>query len=142
MVAATIAHLSTVVAAMVQLQRLTGCRPGEICAMKIGEVNRDGATWNFIPASHKTQHHGHRRIVFIGPKGQSVLRPFVMNLDHQAYVFNPAHAVAEMRQRRSDLRKTPMSCGNRRGSNVARRPKRIAGNQYDVAAYRRAVARA
>jgi hypothetical protein len=59
-----------------------------------------------------------------------------------AYVFNPADAVAEMRQRRSDVRKTPTSCGNICGSNVKQGPKRKLHGQYNVAAYRRAIARA
>jgi integrase len=139
---ATMPHLSSVIAAMVQFQRLTGCRLGEVCAMRIADVDRGGAIWSYIPSSHKTHHHGHRRIIFVGPKAQSVLQPCLMKLDPNAYIFNPAEAVAEMRQRRSDARKTPISCGNIRGTNVKRRPKRKPHSQYNVAAYRRAIARA
>jgi integrase len=39
-------------------------------------------------------------------------------------------------------RKTPLSCGNRPGTNKSRNPARPAGQQYDTAAYRCAVWRA
>ena len=40
-----------VVADMVQLQRLTGARPGEICDIRPGDINRKSDVWEYIPAS-------------------------------------------------------------------------------------------
>jgi integrase len=141
-VEATTPHLSNVVRAMVQLQRLTGTRPGEICSMKIGDIDRSGNVWVYKPTEHKTQHHGKSRVIFIGTKAQDVLRPFMLKLDTTAHVFSPLEAVAEMRQARAAARKTPASCGNKPGSNVKRHPKRTPKNFYDVNGYRRAIARA
>jgi integrase len=67
---ATIEQLPKVVADMVQLQRLTGARPGEICDIRPGDVNRKGDVWEYIPASHKTEHHDRPRVIFIGAKAQ------------------------------------------------------------------------
>jgi site-specific recombinase XerC len=39
-------------------------------------------------------------------------------------------------------RKTPLSCGNVPGSSKKRRPKKVAGQEYEVDQYRRAIARA
>jgi integrase len=48
-VAATIEHLPAIVADMVQLQRLTGARPGEICDMRPGDINRRADVWEYVP---------------------------------------------------------------------------------------------
>jgi integrase len=107
---------------MVEVQRLTGARPGEICAMRAGDIDCAGTVWVYAPASHKTAHHGHKRIICIGPRAQEIIKPFLLNLDPTAHVFRPVEAVAEMRQRRAESRKTPLSCGNVAGSNRQRRP--------------------
>jgi integrase len=138
----TLPHLTSIVAAMVQLQRLTGARPGEICAMRVGEIDRSGDVWSYRPASHKTAFRGHHRLIPIGPKAQAILTPFPMKLDPQAYLFSPASAMAEVRRRRSENRTTPINQGNGPGSNVKRRPRCRPGDHYNVAAYRHAIARA
>jgi integrase len=139
---AVLPFLTSTVKAMIQLQRLTGARPGEICTMRIGDLQRTGEVWTYRLQQHKTQHHGRQRAISIGPRAQHVLKPFLLRIDPSAYIFSPADAVAEMRQRRSENRKTPIGHGNRRGTNVKRRPKRTPSTSYDVAAYRRAITRA
>jgi integrase len=139
---ATLPHLPSVVRAMVELQHLTGARPGEICSMRIGEVDRSTQIWRYCPAAHKTAHHGHHRTIFIGPRAQAVLKPFMRKLDPSAFIFSPTAALLEMRQRRSESRKTPLGQGNAAGRNIARQPKRKPGDHYDVHGYRRAIARA
>jgi integrase len=136
---ATLPHLSGVVAAMVKLQRLTGMRPDEVCRLRPCEVDRSAEVWTYSPAKHKTAFRGRQRTVFIGPKGQDVLRPFLLR-DSQAFCFVPAEAVAKQLEQRHAARATPLSCGNRPGSNrVRRRSRRSAGQQYDVHSYRRAI---
>lgn len=139
---ATLKRLGPTLQAMIQIQRLTGARPVEICSMKVGEVDRSGDIWTYQPAQHKTQHFGYRRTIYIGKRGQHVLRPFLLKTDPQAHVFSPAESVAEARQRRNETRKTPLSCGNVPGSNVKRHPKRKPGGCFSVDSYRRAIARA
>jgi integrase len=139
---ATLPFLSSVVRAMVQVQRYTGARPGEICAMRVGEIDRSTEVWTCMPSTHKTAHHGHSRVIFIGPKAQEILSPFLLKLDPEAFVFSPAEAVREMRQRRSEERRTRSNCGNFAGSNRKCNPKRVPSERYNVPSYRRAVTRA
>jgi integrase len=139
---AILPHLPETVAAMVTLQRLTGMRPDEVCRLRPCEVDRSSDPWKYRPSHHKTIHRGHQRIVFIGPKGQDVLRNYLLR-DSEAYCFSPAEAVAKLLERRHANRKTPMSCGNVPGSNrIRRKPRRKAGLRYDPYSYRRAIHRA
>ena len=52
----TLPILPEVVADMVRFQRLTGCRPGEVCILRPRDVDRSGEIWRYVPASHKTEH--------------------------------------------------------------------------------------
>ena len=60
--------------AMIQLQRLTGARPGEITQMRGCDLNLTGELWEYRPGSHKTQHHGRERIIILGKEALSVVR--------------------------------------------------------------------
>ena len=61
---ATLQNLPDVVAAMVQFQFLTGCRPGEARLIRPCDIDRSGDVWIYRPGSHKTEHHGRERRVF------------------------------------------------------------------------------
>ncbi|MGP1346172.1 MAG: tyrosine-type recombinase/integrase [Phycisphaerales bacterium] len=129
------------VAAMVRIQLMTGMRPGELISMRPCDVDRRQTPWVFIPASHKTQHLGRERRVYLGPRAQEVLEPFLARDEH-AFCFSPAESTAAMFERRHYTRSTPMNQGNRPGSNRVRVPKRPAGDAYTTDSYRRAVTRA
>ena len=68
---------SPVIAAMIELQMYTGMRSGELCQMRPMDIDTAGQIWMYAPQSHKTEHHGHVRIVALGPKAQAVLRPYL-----------------------------------------------------------------
>jgi integrase len=140
-IAATVEHLPAVVADMVQLQRLTGARPGEICDIRPGDINRRGDVWEYIPQSHKTEHHDRPRVIFIGAKGQQILLPYLLRAA-DAYCFSPQEAEGKRRAAQHDSRRTPLSCGNRPGTNRKTKPRRTAGEKYDRNSYSRAVRRA
>ena len=72
LVEATLPHLPHVVADMVRFQRLTGCRPGEVCQLRPCDVGRSGDVWEYRPADHKTAYRGRERIIYIGPRAQQV----------------------------------------------------------------------
>ena len=72
-VEATLPHLPAVVADMVRFQRLTGCRPGRGLQLRPCDVDRTGDVWMYTPASHKTEHHGRERVIYIGPKAQEIV---------------------------------------------------------------------
>ena len=94
----------TVVADMVQLQRLTGARPGEICDIRPGDINRTGDPWEYVPASHKTEHHDRPRVIFIGAKGQRILLPYLLRAA-DAYCFSPREAEGKRRAAQHEARK-------------------------------------
>lgn len=111
-------YLKPPVWAMVQVQLLTGARPGEVIIMRGCDLEMGGEVWTYTPSSHKTEHHGRGRTIFIGPRAQAVIRPFLKpNLDE--YLFSPR-----------DVCK-PRSRGTRQP-----------GARYNRSAYRNAVMRA
>ena len=134
----TIRHCTPTVAAMIRLQQLTGMRPGEVCMMRTADLDTSGKVWTYKPQDHKTAYLGRERVIFLGPKAQAVVKPF-MRTDLQAFLFSPAQAATECRERKHAEQVTPLSCGNKPGSNVQRRPKKTPGNQYDVNSYRNAI---
>ena len=134
-------YVSRQVWAMVQLQLLTAARSGEIVTMRPCDIDCDGEIWFYRPDDHKTAHHGHERKIFIGPKAQDVLRPFMLR-PAEAYCFSPAEAEAERLLERHQNRETPLHYGNAPGSNCKAKPTRAKGDAYTVASYRKAIVRA
>jgi integrase len=135
---ATLDHLGAIVADMVRIQRLTGCRPAEVCIVRPGDIDRTGEVWEYRPESHKTEHRDRQRVILIGPKAQQILTPYLLR-PADAYCFSPVEAEAKHREARHAARRTLMSCGNRPGS---RKPRGNPGLRYRVRSYRQAICRA
>lgn len=135
---ATLPYLPPVVADMVRLQRLIGCRPGEVCGIRPCDVDTGAEVWTYTPESHKTEHHGRERKIFIGPRGQDVLRPYLLR-QKDAFCFSPVESErkrhAEMREARKS--KVQPSQMNRSKSRAKRKPT----DRYTKESYCRAVAR-
>jgi integrase len=93
-VEATLPHLSRPVAGLVRLQLLTGMRPGEVCVMRVRDLQAGEPNWTYTPASHKTAHLGKGRLIPLGPRAVAVVKKFLTE-DPEAYLFRPADAVAE-----------------------------------------------
>ncbi len=136
----TLPHLSAPVAAMVRLQRLTGMRPGEVVQMRACDIDMTAAEWIYRPASYKTEHHDQPRVVPLLEEAQTVLRPF-LKPDTTAYLFSPREAVAAQRAEARRQRRSPMTPSQARRK-PKKNPQRTAGDSYDTASYRRAIARA
>lgn len=133
-----IQHCPPTLEAMIRIQWLTGMRPGELCSMRGCDLDTTQAVWVYRPASHKTQHRGHSREIFLGPQAQAILRP-LLKPDLQAPIFSPADADQQRREKKRLERKTPEHQGNRPGTNRKRHPKRTPGRCYNVGAYRKAI---
>ena len=125
---------------MVRFQRLTGCRPGEVCQLRPMDLDRSGEVWQYRPASHKTEHHGRERIIFIGPKAQAVILPYLLR-DAAAHCFSPAESGRPCGTPGMSARKTPFHRGNRKGTNRKAKPKRRAKDSYTKDSYARAIRR-
>jgi integrase len=131
-------YVSRQVWTMIQLQRLTGARPGEICIMRTMDLDMTGRVWEYIPERHKTEHHGRERRVYLGPKAQEIVRPW-LRVDLQACLFSPREAEAERLAEMRRRRKMPVQ-----PSQVDRRKPgrdRNLGDRYDVRAYLHAIYR-
>lgn len=138
---ATLPHLSPVVADMVRLQRLTGMRPGEVCQLRPCDLDRSGEVWRYVPQEHKTEHHGRQRVIFIGAKGQAILRPYLLR-DAEDYCFSPKDSERKRLAARHAKRKTPLSCGSVPGSNCRGTRAKKLGVKFINDSYRRAIQRA
>jgi integrase len=144
----TIPHVPPLVRAMVEFQRLTGCRPDEVCRVRPLDLDTSNPScWVYRPGSdagghgqHKTAHHDHDRLILVGPRAQEILRPYLgTKLD--AYCFNPQEGERQRSIVRRARRETPLTLSQR-----ARRPKakrkRPPQDRYPVTSYRNAIYRA
>jgi integrase len=139
-VEATLPHVLPTVAAMIELQRLTGMRPGEVCAMRGCDLDTAGEVWLYRPGHHKTRHKGKERVIAIGPKAREIVRRH-LTLDAAAPLFSARRAVEELSAERRRNRKskiTPSQGGRRPKRNGKRRPR----ESYEAHSYARAVANA
>jgi integrase len=129
-------NVSRQVWAMIQLQRLSGMRPGEVCIMRTVDLDTSGRVWVYTPESHKTEHHGRDRWIYLGPAAQEILRPW-LRPELTAYLFSPADAEAARHAEQRKNRKTAVqpSQQNRR----LRRPTKAPGERYTVDSYRQAI---
>ena len=106
---ATLPFLPPVVRDMVNFQRFTGCRPGEVCTLRPCDIERGDDVWVYRPASHKTEHHGKTRAIFIGPQAQAVLKPY-LDRDAKSYCFAPE----ESEKKRWEDRHKARACADQR----------------------------
>lgn len=128
------------IATMIQLQRLTGMRPGDVTLVRPCDIRqRDDGIWEYRPQTHKTEHHGLERLIVIGPKAHDELKPWLTRA-RDSYCFSPREALDHVRAAQRRARKTPIqpSQQNRRKSH----PKRPPGAHYTEASYRQAIQRA
>jgi len=147
-VGATLPYLSPQVAAMVVVQRYSFTRPSEVVRMRPRDIDRTGDVWIYRPDSHKNTWREKPRVIALGPKAQSALRPF-LNRAPDAFLFSPQEAEAWRNEQRGLNRNPDRKCkiypcelrARERRKKAARRrksklPKRT---HYDVGSYRRAI---
>ncbi|VTT99512.1 catalytic phage domain protein : Site-specific recombinase XerD OS=Singulisphaera acidiphila (strain ATCC BAA-1392 / DSM 18658 / VKM B-2454 / MOB10) GN=Sinac_1635 PE=4 SV=1: Phage_integrase [Gemmataceae bacterium] len=145
-VAAVLPLVPAMVRAMIEVQRLCGCRPQDVVQMRPAEIDTTEPVWQYRPRRHKTQHHNDDgnpdldRVIYLGPKSQEVLRPW-LPADPEAYVFAPRRS-EELRNagRKADRKsKVTPSQAARRPTGRAKAPLR---SYYPVGSYRQAIRRA
>src|SRR5512135_941927 len=123
---------------MVELQRLTGMRPGEVCRMRACDLDTAGRVWVYTPERHKTEHHGRERPIYLSPRAQEVLRPW-LRADPAAHLFSPIEAQEERWAEQRRNRRSPMTPSHRARTRKAK-PRRKPRDRYDANSYRHAVA--
>lgn len=62
---------------MMDLQLLTGARPGELTMLTGAMIDQTGEIWIATITGHKTEHHGKQRALVFGPKAQLILRRYL-----------------------------------------------------------------
>jgi integrase len=138
-VEAVLPHLPRPVAAMVRVQLATGCRAGEVVAMRRCDLTPGDTVWEYRPAVHKNSWRGKGRVIPLGPRAQAVIRDF-LKPDPSEYVFRPRDSVAEHHARRRVVRRsrpTPSELATRVES-----PGQGHGQRYSVNDYGQAIRRA
>ncbi len=124
---ATLPFLPPPLVAMIECQRNTGMRPGEVVLMRKCDIDMSGDVWIFFPDRHKNDWRNHPRAVAIGPKGQAILKPFLDRRD-DAYLFSPAESYAWRLANRQNLsgkqRKTPIYPSEIQAREKAKRKRR------------------
>jgi integrase len=122
-------HVLPVVWAMVQVQDLAAMRPGEVVRLRATELDRSGDIWFFRPEQHKKVHLGQSRTIFLGPRAQAILVPWLERCQDrpEGYLFSAREAVAE---RYLQL-----------GRTLNLKAKKVPGEHYQVTSYARAIAK-
>ena len=134
----TLPFMPSTLAALVKLQRLTGCRPSEIFKMRVGEIDTttDPDLWMYRLPQHKTEKKTKRKkVIPLGKPEQEILAPFLIDKEPEAAVFSPRQAVEERNAEKRANRKSKMT-----PSQAARvsKPRQIA-EFYNKDTYRQAV---
>jgi integrase len=136
---AVLPHVLPPVKAMIEVQRLTGARAGEIVIMRGCDLDTTGPLWIYKPEFHKTQRLGHEREIMLGPKAQEIIKKH-LKADTKAYLFDPREAVAEWQMQKREGRRTKVQPSQRDRGRI--NPKLRPGDRYTVDSYRRAIRRA
>ncbi len=148
-VEATLPHLNTVVADMVRLQLLTGCRPEEVRIMRLCDIRQtQPELWHYYPSHDKTEHlrtPGEKKIVPLGPGAIAIIKARTDGRQDapEEFIFRPADAYAEHLRSRRRKRKTPVQPSQRaRHEEVVKKPRRRFREYFTAQTYRDAVKRA
>ena len=128
-------HVSRQFWAMIQLQLLTGARPGEIVLLRFSDIDRSENVWTFRPERHKNEYRDIEREIYIGSQAQSIITNFLFGKQHNDYIFSPADANREAKQRDAS--------GSRRRNQKTnlKLTDRSIGEHYTTHSYRRAIKR-
>lgn len=76
---AVLPYTTPVVAAMIELQLLTGMRSTELCILRPCDLETSGEIWFYRPAMYKSQYLDKEteKVICIGPRGQEIIKSFL-----------------------------------------------------------------
>lgn len=152
---ATLPALSPVLVDMIRVQLLTGSRPGEICGLTPGQIDRSGkklelitkgafclppGCWAILPDQHKTQIWGKTRIIPVGPQCQKILLPYLERNPDQP-IFSPIESKEISLASRRANRKTPLTPSQKKRTRK-KNPKKNPGSAWTPSAYAAAIRKA
>lgn len=144
----TLKFTTPVVAAMIQLQRLCGARPGEVTIMRPCDIEMIDDVWIYRPQDHKNAWREQPRVIALGPQAQAILGPF-LSRPPEVFIFSPKESEKWRNEQRASNRnpnrKTPiypcelLAREQRKKMSNSRKLNRITGDNYTVDSYRRVV---
>jgi integrase len=91
-VQAVLPFVPPMIRTMILVQQLCGGRPQDLVEMKPRDIDRSGKVWMYRPGRHKSEHHERERVVFLGPRAQALLMPYLDAIRSDEYVFSPIRA--------------------------------------------------
>jgi integrase len=136
---AILSYVNPTIRAMIELQALSGMRPGEVWRMTTGQIDRTGELWVYRPDVHKTEGLGKLREVVIGPRARAVLEPWLKD-DPDAILFSPKETAERLYAERRKTRHTPHTPSSR-ARKRKRSPKLKPRERYDKNSYKQAIER-
>jgi hypothetical protein len=121
----------------VLLELVSGMPPGLVVIMRTGDQDMSGRVWADTTESHETERNGQSRTIFLGPRVQAILRPWIRT-EMGAYLFSPAEA---MEQHRAELRRDRRTRlqPSQRARCRKRKPEKSPGERYTRQSYGRAI---
>ncbi|WP_417851297.1 tyrosine-type recombinase/integrase [Thalassoglobus sp.] len=146
---AVLPYLPPQIVGMIELQRLTGMRPGEVVLLRPCDLDKSlGEVWIYRPQRHKNMWRDHVRAIALGPRCQEILAPFLARADED-YCFSPQEAQQwRMEHRQTHQKKErqtpiyPSELKAREKAKQARRkrkPKRPKGAHYTTHSFWKAL---
>jgi len=150
----TLPYLLPTLRDMVQVQRLAGMHPSEVCRMKPGEIDTDFTTpddvviWMYTPGTHKNswrekkQKGEYVRIIPLGKPEQGIIAPRLVGKSDTDYIFSPKDTMKERYERDAAKRKSKVQPSQiKRKEQNAKKPKRKDKDFYIRDSYNRAIQR-
>ncbi len=138
---ATLKFLPPTVDDMVDAQRLTGCRPSEICNLRWCDIDQSDDIWIYTPWEHKTEHKKKPRRIAVRPAAQLILEKY-RHRPVEEFIFSPRETVRIISERKRIARKTPVQPSQvKRSEKAAKRPPKH-NEKYSTRAYELAIDRA
>jgi integrase len=130
--------VNSVVGDMLKLIWYTGMRPYEVCEMRPYDiVCEDPECWLYIPGrdrtpvgKHKTTRYERIKVIPLTAYPQKILAARIKDFNSKEYIFTPREAMREFCDKKSADRRTPLSCGNRPGTNRKEHPMIKPGEMY------------
>ena len=142
----TLAELSPIIRAMVQIHLATAARPTEVCELRIENIDRQSDDlWAVRLEHHKTDRleNAETKILYLAKPEIDVLLPLIGDRT-EGSIFRPIDAIRCDKQKRAAgavfVKKQPSRVA--RDAERAKNPKQEFGECYDFHGYRKAVYRA
>lgn len=140
-IAATVEKMMPNTADMVRVHRLTGMRPGELCALRWSLIDTSRTPWVYRvpPEANKNNWRGELgqpRVVCIGPRARAILERHKGGGDDVP--FSPVRAMLEYMEARRAARVTPFY-GKKKGAETSPHVPRVLGSAWTTNAYTKTI---